>query len=397
MLEIYVLKGDANVDWKENKMNVMVTADRWHYATGRDIEFIAVGLPEQFAFIVQEPEVKTGDGLIRNGDCRKGSWAGMASKIGVNKFQGIQSTGMANPVSGLITLGTTWSISYNEIIAPEERGTGRTMLGERNDFALGSSYAKGVDTPSGKKVQIRRPYYSDEVYDYVPSRVYRTQFGDTVESDTRTIRTLPSGIRREFYKRTGAIATTCFESYGGNLIGGITHLANSNRYWKNPTPSYEISKQYLPQTEGGVGETVVGNRGQGAWRRWLIAGAEKTSPYKGFCLLLNVNADGTFSYSNNQNLAPGTHGRDHYPEAFTFFSDTKSDTDNNSDNRKILLEAYLAARTRTTAYKVKYPIMVPVKFQKARYIKGTSAEMPITSLWTTEADFINHEYTIGGE
>lgn len=394
MLKMYVLT-DKNKDWKDKEIEVMVTADQWEYAQGRNIEFIAVGLPEFFAFAVAEQRNTTTDTLIRSGDCRQGSWAGIATKIGMNQYQGIQSTGVANSASGLLGVGTA---SHLELTATKAGGndTARAGLGTRMDSSLVNSYAKGADVAGlFKDGGINLPFYSNKVLDTPPGYMYPANFGSALEPTTRTIRGTPAQVRKEVYDRTGGIATTCFDSYGENKVGGLTWLSRGIQV-VGTTPIEAMRMLAEPYTANQMGEVTRGSQGNATWYRWMIAGGTTTTPYQVHYLLLTIAPDGTQTWNSSTGITPSSEsGSGYAPEAYTMFTDEKAATADNETNRNVVLEAYYASKSKESSYKINYPVCVPVAY--TRPIDRVGGKTTGINKWTTRADFINHEYIIGGE
>lgn len=389
MLNLYVLQG-AGVNYKSKEIEVMVTADRWEYARGRDIEFIAVGLPETFAFVVEEQRNTTPDTLIRSGDCRQGSWAGIASMISPNRYQGTEATGVSNAASGLIAFGTNTRFDLGTV--QDRQQTARVALGEKINVALVQSYASGMSLQITQNQALKHSPYSYGAVEIVPSYYYQNTFGTALDAQTRTVRSTPAEVRQATYERTGEILTTAFSSYGEGKIGGLTFLGKGVR-----TGTDSMRNISTPLLGNGLGEAERGGQPSITWKGWTIAGGRNTSPYNVHFLRMTVAANGALTFSRVENGNPsGTGQGDVWGwDGYCMYSDDLADTADTPENRQLLTDTYLASKARETTYKINYPICVPVRFSKM--VSNDGSYFQRANMWTTEADFINHNYTIGGK
>lgn len=391
MLTMYVLK-DRNTNYKSNEIEVMVTADRWEYARGRDIEFLAVGLPDKFAFVVEEQRNTTPDALIRSGDCRQGSWVGLASRTGTNKYQAVEATGVENQAGGLVALGTSTRFDLGTV--QDRQQTARVALGEKINYALALAYSSGMQSTITQNQKLALSPYSYSM-EQPPNYYYANTFGEVLDTQTRTVRTSPSEVRRATYERTGEILTTAFSSYGEGKLGGLTYLGKgaARTNISNTDKTRFISN---PMTGDGMAEAELGGKPSVTWVAWTIAGGVPGTTNAHF-LSLTINTNGTFSWNYNGNWNPSATGQGDVRgwNGFVMFSDDKADTADTPENRQLLIDTYNASKARETVYKINYPIYVPIRF--AAMTNNAADGFYISNLWTTEADFINHNYTIGGK
>lgn len=386
-LKMYRLVG-RSTHWKSSPLiTVSVVADRWYFDKGREIEFLATGLPEQFAFIV-DAKVNLTEGQ-RAGDSRAGIWAGLATRIGINRYQGIQSTGMSNEASGLIAFGTGISIPFGKISTSNVSGI---AMGANIDVALAQGYADGVIAGD---VQSRVSYPEFGGAKTPPQTMRTLAFGDAVEQNTKTIRQGPSGVRAAMYNFDGAVASTQFyPRYDSNdAVGGFTYAqAYTADYQGLITGALYASAK--PISVGEVAEKKDGNGRTAVWRMYFLAGGTNTSPYQVHYLLMYVEPNGSFAWANTTGATPNpTLGASYASEAYTIFTDDKANTADNGNNREVLEQAYYAASMRSKSYVIKRPMVVPHAFNI--FTNKTTSGNQLTQSWLISADFINHEYTIG--
>lgn len=389
MLNMYVLQG-AGINYKTKEVEVMVTQDRWEYARGRDIQFMAVGLPDTFAFVVEEQRNVTPDALIRTGDCRQGSWAGIASKIGVNQYQGTESTGVANSASGLIAFGTNTRFDLGTV--QDRQQTARVALGEKINMALVRAYASGYSNTITQNQKLKSAPYSYADVELPPDYYHQNTFGTALDAQTKTVRSSPAEVRQATYERTGEILTTAFSSYGEGKIGGLTFLGKGIK-----TGVDKMRNISIPLLGNGLGEAERGGQPNAVWSGYTIAGGRNTSPFNIHFLRMDVAANGDLSFQRAENGNPSASGQGDVWgwHGYTMYSDDLADTADTPENRQLLTDTYLASKARETIYKINYPICVPVRF--STMVSKDASYFQRANMWTTEADFINHNYTIGGK
>lgn len=386
-LKLLHLQG-RSTPWRNSpQVTVSVIQDRWTFDKGREIEFMAMGLPQSFIFIV-DSKIQDQEGQ-RAGDCRAGSWCGQATRIGLNRYQGIQATGTNNEASGLIAFGTANSTSFGKVPTSNVSGI---ALGANIDVALGQTAAANV---SSGAVADRMSFPEFGRPKTPNSRIRTLAFGNAVDQATKTIRSGPSVVRRAMYEFGGDFATTQFyPRYDSNdAVGGVTYGSCYTADYQG-LPTGAIKASALPISEGKVSEKLNGDGRTAVWRVWAIAGAENNTPYKYHYLVMYVEADGTLKYGASTGSTPNsTNGDSILSEAYTIFSDDKFNTANNSENQDILKRAYYAAKTKSQNFTVKRPIVVPNAFFPLT--EKTKKGHLITQSWIISADFINHEYRIG--
>lgn len=385
-LKMYQLVG-RTVAWRDSpEITVSVVSDRWEFDTGREIEFYAMGLPESFGFVV--------DGLRNNqdgqrwGDSRSGSWAGLASKIGPNKYQGIQSSGTSNEASGLIAYGTAVRVPFGHANANE---AGTLPLGVYSDGALVEGYSKGVVLGSNE-ARFTQPEFGGPLA--LETTIRTVLFGDAVDQQTKTIRQGASKTREAMFRFSGAVATTQFypRTDSTQAVGGVTYAtARTSDYQGNIEGVLYASAK--PIEVGDVAEKKDGNGRVATWKQYFLAGASNVSPYQPHYLLLDVGENGSFAYSANTGFTPGPNGAYLGFAALTIFSDDKQNTADNVENRDVLKNLYYSTMARNKSYVIKRPMVVPHAFNI--FTNKTTNGNQMTQSWLISADFINHEYTIG--
>lgn len=386
-LKMYQLIGRAT-SWRSSpEITVSVVTDRWTFDKGREIEFLAMGLPESFAFIVDSG--RNDQEGQRAGDSRAGTWAGLATRISPNRYQGIQSSGMSNEASGLIAFGTTNKTPLGKIPTANVSGI---AMGANIDVALAQGYAK--DVVSGN-VENRMSFPEFGKPRAVDATIKTLAFGDAIENNTRTIRSGPSTVRAAMYKFNGAFASTQFypRTDNSNAVGGVTYAIG---YTVDQVVLKELTAiaSNAPITEGKVSEKRDGDGRTAVWRMYFLAGAENISPFKVHYLLMYVNENGTFSFLYEPGRTPnGTTGDSHASEALTIFTDDKENTANTVENQNALKQLYYSTRMRSNSYIIKRPTVVPHRFNVVS--NETLLGYQLTYSWLISADFINHEYTIG--
>lgn len=386
-LKMYQLVS-RTTNWRDSpEIIVSVVSDKWTFDKGREIEFLAFGLPETFAFIVDG--LRNEDEGQRAGDCRAGSWSGLAVKIGMNRYQGTQGSGLSNEASGLLAFGTANSIPFGKLSNAQVSGF---AMGTNIDTALGQGYAANVN--SGVVAErISVPEYGDPLY--LPSTIRTLSFGSAMEQSTKTIRSGPSMVRRAMYEFDGAFASTQFypRTDTATAIGGVTYASARTAEYLTSAPRYLVDSA-IPIQEGGVSEKRAGDGRVGVWHMYFLAGGTNTTPYQVHYLLLDVQPDGSFTFANSTGFTPNsTTGLDAATEAFTTFTDDKANTANTSANQEILKQMYYATKMRNNSFVIKRPMLVPQRFNV--FVNSTTTGKLITYSWVISADFINHEYTIG--
>lgn len=385
-LKMYRLVGRAT-SWRSSpEITVSVVTDRWTFDKGREIEFLAMGLPESFAFIVDSG--RNDQEGQRAGDSRAGTWAGLATKISPNRYQGIQSTGMSNEASGLISFGTANKIPLGKIPTAIVSGV---LMGSVIDVALAQSYAK--DVVSGN-VENRMSFPEFGKPRAIDATIKTLAFGEAMENSTRTIRSGPSVVRAAMYKFNGAFASTQFypRTDNSNAVGGVTYAIG---YTVDQVVLKELTAiaSNAPITEGKVSEKRDGDGRTAVWARYFMAGGSNVTPFQVHYLLMDVNTNGSFSWVNSTGSTPGADGSIAAPEALTVFTDDKENTANTLENQNILKQLYYSTRMRSNSYVIKRPTVVPHRFNVVS--NETLLGYQLTYSWLISADFINHEYTIG--
>lgn len=387
-LKMYQLVSRTTKWYESPLVTVSVVADRWYFDKGREIEFLAMNLPRAFTFIVDARQNNAEGG--RTGDARSGSWVGLATQIGPNRYQGIQSTGTTNQASGLIAFGTANSVPFGRISTSAVAGI---TMGANIDKALGGSYAADVVAPAVAE----RITYPEWGTPPTPADTIRIlKFGEALEQNTKTIRSSPAIVRSSMYKFDGTVATTQFyRPTGGNAVGGVTYCAAHSTDYTGNGRNPAAMASAVPISEGGVSEKKDGDGRTAVWERYFLAGGTNVSPYRVNYLLMVVAANGTFSYELGTNVTPnGTNGSSYGSEAFTIFSDNPEDTNNAIANQNLLRDTYLGIKAKSNNFTIKRPMVVPHRF-RVRTNVNESLTDTLTMTWLVSADFINHEYGVG--
>ncbi|ABF22584.1 minor structural protein [Lactococcus phage Q54] len=385
-LKMYHLTS-RTLSWRSSpEVIVTVVSDRWQFDTGREIEFYAMNMPDSFAFVV--------DGLRNNqdgqrwGDSRSGSWAGIASKIAPNKYQGIQASGTSNEASGLIAYGTAVKVAFGHANGNE---AGTLPLGMYSDGALVEGYSKDVVIGSNT-ARFTKPEFGNPAD---PDPTIRTVlFGDAVDQQTKTIRQGASKTREAMYRFSGALATTQFypRTDSNNAVGGVT-FAYGKTVDQVILAELTLMASAAPISDGAVSEKKDGNGRVATWKQYFLAGASNVSPYQPHYLLLDIGENGSFVFGSNSGFTPGPNGAYLGFAALTIFSDDKQNTADTLENRAILTNLYYSTKARNRSYVIKRPMVVPHRFNVVS--NKTLLGYALSESWLISADFINYEYTIG--
>ncbi len=391
-LKLRVLPNNRNINIAEVPLTmVTITKDTWSYSTGREIEFVGVGLPKKFAFTVagQDNAFES----VALGDCRSGSWAGIASETSPNVYQGIEGHGSENSASGLINFGTQRRVPMgNEV----ENNVSSAAMGAVLTYGLASSYVGGLTHLSNSQRFFLPKNGRPQSF---PAWFYSVNLGEAFDNDTKTVRGTPAQTRQALYKFDGTVATTNFSNITGtNQIGGVTYMSGYSSSHLG-SPAGRIGNSSVPVTTGGVSDSTDGF-GRGVnWTRYFIAGGTNTPPYQIHYLYMEVQPNGELTFSNTQGYTSPSSGGAYGTEAFTYYSDNKDDTFPNSDNMDILRSAYYGTLTRSREFSIHRAIEVPNRFNiRLRDYFNNSGALSGSELaysWTVYADFINHEYKIG--
>lgn len=387
-LKLKVLPNNRNINITAVPLTmVTVTKDTWTYNTGREIEFIGVGLPKKFAFVVSGQD--NSDEAINTGDCRSGSWSGIASEIAPNVFQAIEGYGSENAASGLAAFGTARRV-------PMYGGVAFASMGGPLAYGLASAYVGGYSSLTAAN---RFNLPKNGRPQALPTWFYSVNLGTAFDVNTKTVRGTPSEIREALYKFDGTLATTNFNRLNGaNQVGGITYMSGySNSYMG--LPAGRLGYSSVPVTSGGISDVTDGF-GRGVnWTRYFIAGGTNTSPYQIHYLFMEIGVDGNPTFSSTQGFTPPADGGAYGSEAFTYYSDNKDDTFPNTDNMDILKSAYHGTLARSRQYSIHRAIEMPNRFNiriKDYYNNaGAISGSELAYSWAIYADFINHEYKIG--
>lgn len=383
-LKMYQLVS-RTTSWRSSPLVIVsVVADRWYFDKGREIEFLAMNLPRAFTFVVDARQNNAEGG--RTGDSRSGSWVGLATQIGPNRYQGIQSTGTSNQASGLIAMGTSNSIPFGRISTSAVSGI---AMGANIDKALGGSYAADVAAPPVAE----RITYPEWGAPPAPDNTIRVvKFGEALEQNTKTIRSSPAGVRSSMYNFDGTVATTQFyRPTQDNAVGGTTYCASYSYFYVSKFLAAMDSA--APISEGLVSEKKDGDGRTAVWERYFLAGGTNTSPYRVNYLLMVVGTNGVTSFEAATNVNIPANGGSFGSEAFTIFSDNTADTASNTENMDLLRNTYYGMRAKSNNFTIKRPMVVPHRFRFRT--NEQSVGHTLTMSWLVSADFINHEYGVG--
>lgn len=389
------------IDRKTNGVNspkedVFVTKDEWTFDKGRYIEFLAIGLPDFFVFAVRQQD--NADSIINNdsGDSRFGSWVGVASKIGVNKYQGLQPSGLEREASGMNVIGDTNSIIFSNdgSTAAPNAALAVASLGANMDWAVGYNHAANVGF-GPINTRISKPKWGKPA-DF-PQKFRTIRYGSVLDPSTRSIRAGASVVRKSIYDFDGTVVTTNFfprtnEADITLTVGGATFMPpkvqlvfNFSGY-RTVRLAYPISTDGMSTTSSGEGRSVPAES-------YAIVYTQSSSPYTTTFFRLSINANGGESFVRTTGT-PGSDGLHNLSQAITLYTSSAEDVLDNLENKEVLKGMATSMKTKQISYKIKYPTTVPLPYSVITTFKDTYID--VAHSWVIQADFINHVYSIGG-
>lgn len=379
------------------KVLVSVISDTWSYDKGRAIEFIGMGLPNTFTFVALSTDQPDNEGQL-NGDSRAGSWAAYATKIGANRYQAVQPTGLELEPTGVAIFGDYNSnvFSTTGYDISQFGQTAASPMGINTDWAL--ARAQCPDVVFGIiNSRVNRPLWGRP--DPLPARFQVLAYGSAFDKNTRSIQSGASTVRKGMYDFNGTVVSTNFyPRTSPEIVGGCTFMP-VNTLTDSTSINFIFRETAMPVMSGGLSETDGGAGRVTPSKLYVLVYTETIRPYKTWEFRLGINDDGSFVFENRGPNQPGSNGYNTASEATALFTSNPDDVLDNADNRATLKGMYFNALARQFSYTMHYPIAIPNNFKV--YVGTTTMAnntigWQLTDTWVTYADFINHDYTIGG-
>lgn len=388
---------DRNINGVDSPLEtVFVTKDEWVYDKGRYIEFLAMNLPDFFVFAVREQDNKADLVNTDTGDSRFGSWVGIATKVGTNLYQGIQSSGLEREVSGMNVVGGNSELSFsdNGYTLRNDAPVLAASFGTNQDWALGYNFAKNVGF-GPLETRLNKPNWGGSAQ--LPQYFKTVKFGAALDPTTRSLQKGASEIRKSMYDFDGTVVSTNFyprtnEASITLTVGGVTYMPPKVSTWSGSLShrtlyvAQPITTQNLSVTNRGNGRSVPA-------QTYALVYTQSASPYTTTFFRMGVTPEGNNEFVRSTGT-PGVQGLHNLSQAITLYTTAPEDVLDTAANRNVLIEMAASMKTKQISYDISYPTTVPIPFNIITF--NSSDKTTLAHSWVIQADFINHNYLIGG-